>query len=90
MVLLCREIEKRKYDLDENEIKPYFVLENVLEDGVFYSATKLFGITFKKRTDIPTYHPDVVVYELFEEDGTELGLFYGDFFKRPSKEEELG
>src|SRR5690554_355543 len=81
----AEKLRKEKYDLDENEIKPYFVLENVLEDGVFYSATKLFGITFKKRTDIPTYHPDVVVYELFEEDGTELGLFYGDFFKRPSK-----
>src|SRR5690625_2656268 len=56
----AEKLRKEKYDLDENEIKPYFVLENVLEDGVFYSATKLFGITFKKRTDIPTYHPDEI------------------------------
>lgn len=74
-----------KYDLDENQIKPYFTLKTVLEDGVFYAATRLFGITFKERTDIPTYHPDVLVYELFEEDGSPLGLFYGDFFRRPSK-----
>lgn len=79
------QVRKAKYDLDENEIKPYFELFNALENGVFYAATKLFGITFKKRTDIPVYHPDVVVYELFEEDGTKLGLFYGDFFARESK-----
>lgn len=81
----AEKVRKAKYDLDENEIKPYFVLEKVLEDGVFYAATQLYGITFKKRTDIPVYHEDVVVYELFEEDGSELGLFYGDFFARPSK-----
>lgn len=81
----AEKLRKEKYDLDENEIKPYFVLENVLVDGVFFAATELYGITFKERKDIPTYHPDVVVYELFEEDGSELGLFYGDFYKRPSK-----
>lgn len=78
-------VRKAKYDLDENEIKPYFELTKVLEDGVFYAANKLYGLKFKKRTDIPVYHEDVVVYELFEEDGTELGLFYGDFYARPSK-----
>lgn len=78
-------VRKAKYDLDENQIKPYFELKTVLEKGVFYAATELFGITFKQRTDIPTYHPDVLAYELFEEDGTPLGLFYGDFFARPSK-----
>lgn len=74
-----------KYDLDEEQIKPYFEMNKVLEDGVFYAATKLYGITFKKRTDIPTYHEDVMVYELFEENGDQLGLFYADFFARPSK-----
>ena len=75
-----------KYDLDEGQIKPYFELKTVLEKGVFFAANKLYGITFKQRTDIPTYHPDVLVYELFEEDGTPLGLFYGDYFARPSKQ----
>lgn len=78
-------VRKAKFDLDEEQIKPYFELTSVLENGVFYAAEKLYGITFKKRTDIPTYHEDVVVYELFEENGEALGLFYGDFFARPSK-----
>ncbi|CAL2108616.1 Dipeptidyl carboxypeptidase [Tenacibaculum sp. 190524A02b] len=81
----AEKVRKSKYNLDEEEVKQYFELTNVLEKGVFYAATKLFGITFKKRTDIPTYHPDVVVYEVFEEDGSKLGLFYGDFFARDSK-----
>ncbi len=78
-------VRKEKYDLNEEEIKPYFELTTVLEEGVFYAATKLYGITFKKRTDIPVYNKEVVVYELFEEDGTPLGLFYGDFFARSNK-----
>ncbi|MDO5608739.1 MAG: M3 family metallopeptidase [Capnocytophaga sp.] len=78
-------VRKAKYDLDENEIKPYFELKTVLEKGVFFAAEKLYGITFKQRTDLPVYHPDVLVYELFEEDGSSLGLFYGDFFARDSK-----
>ncbi|MGS2762617.1 M3 family metallopeptidase [Sinomicrobium sp. M5D2P9] len=78
-------VRKAKYDLDENQIKPYFELKTVLENGVFFAATRLYGITFKQRTDIPVYHPDVLVYELFEEDGSPLGLFYGDFFARESK-----
>ena len=78
-------IRKNNYNLDENELKPYFELFNVLEKGVFYATTLLYGITFKKRTDLPVYHPDVVVYELFEEDNTPLGLFYGDFYAREEK-----
>ena len=78
-------LRKSQYDLDENELKPYFELFNVLEKGVFYAATCLYGITFKKRTDLPVYHPDVVVYELFEADGSPLGLYYGDFYTRESK-----
>lgn len=81
----AEKVRKAKFDLDENEIKPYFELNTVLEKGVFYSAQKLYGITFKKRTDIPTYQKDVVTYELFEEDGTPLGLFYGDYYARSSK-----
>src|SRR5690554_2130000 len=78
-------VRKEKYDLDEEQIKPYFELKNVLENGVFYAATKLYGITFKERLDIPAYHEDVLIYELFEENGDQLGLFYADFFARPSK-----
>ncbi len=78
-------VRKQKYDLDENQIKPYFELNNVLEKGVFYAANKLYGITYKERTDIPTYQEDVKVYELFEENGNQLGLFYTDYFARPSK-----
>lgn len=83
--LYGEKVRKAKYNLDESEIKPYFELKNVLENGVFYAANQLYGITAKERTDLPTYHEDVLVYELFEEDGTPLGLFYGDFFSRPSK-----
>lgn len=78
-------VRKAKYDLDEDQIKPYFELKNVLENGVFYAAEKLYGITFKERTDLPTYQEDVKVYELFEENGDQLGLFYADYFARPSK-----
>lgn len=78
-------VRKAKYDLDEEQLKPYFELKTVLEKGVFFAAEKLYGITYKPRTDIPTYHPDVMVYELFEENGEPLGLFYGDYFARPSK-----
>src|SRR5690606_14344310 len=81
----AEKIRLERYDLDENLIKPYFELYNVLENGVFFSATELFGITFERREDLPVYHEDVRVYEIFEEDGTPLGLFYGDFFKRENK-----
>jgi peptidyl-dipeptidase Dcp len=81
----AEKLRKAKYDLDESQIKPYFELKSVLEKGVFFAATQLYGITFKERKDIPTYHPDVTVYEIFEEDGTPLALFYGDFFARESK-----
>ncbi|GIM55928.1 hypothetical protein CAPN006_03220 [Capnocytophaga canimorsus] len=81
----AEQVRRAKFDLDENEIKPYFELKNVLEKGVFFAMEKLYGVTYKQRTDIPVYHPDVLVYELFEEDGTPLGLFYGDFFARESK-----
>ena len=81
----AEKVRKARYDLDEEALKPYFELHKVLEDGVFYAATKLYGITFKKRTDIPVYHPDVMVYEVFDQDGSKLGLMYFDYFKRDNK-----
>ncbi|MEP2550033.1 MAG: M3 family metallopeptidase, partial [Marinomonas sp.] len=81
----ANKIKAERYELDENEVMQYFQLENVLEDGVFYMAEKLYGLTFKRRTDLPTYHEDVWVYTVFEADGSELGLFYFDPFQRPSK-----
>ena len=78
-------IKAERYDLDEDAVAQYFQLDKVLEDGVFYAANKLYGLSFKRRTDLPTYHPDVWVYTLFDADGSELGLFYFDPFQRPSK-----
>ncbi|MCC8617742.1 M3 family metallopeptidase [Xanthomonas vesicatoria] len=81
----AEQVRKAKYDLDQSQIKPYFALDTVLNDGVFYAATQLYGLTFKQRTDIPTYHPDVKVYEVFDVDGASLALFYTDYFQRESK-----
>ncbi|MGL5602675.1 MAG: peptidyl-dipeptidase Dcp [Silvania sp.] len=74
-----------KYALDESQVKPYFALNTVLTDGVFWAATQLFGITFVERTDIPVYHPDVRVWEILDNNGEGMALFYGDFFARDSK-----
>ncbi|HBR12308.1 MAG TPA: dipeptidyl carboxypeptidase II [Chryseobacterium sp.] len=79
------QVRKAKYDLDENQIKPYFEVTTVLEKGVFYAAEKFYGLTFKKRTDLPVYHPDVVAYEVFDKDGKSLAIYYLDFFTRSSK-----
>lgn len=79
------QVRKAKYDLDESEIKPYFELNSVLENGVFYAANKLYGITFKERKDLPVYHPDVRVFNVLEENGDTIGLFYCDFYKRSNK-----
>lgn len=79
-------IRKSKYDLDENEIKPYLEVWSILENGVFYMANKLYGMTYTERKDIPTWNKDVRVYELFNEDKSSIGLFYVDFFKRDSKQ----
>ena len=78
-------VRKERYDLDEAALKPYFELHKVLEDGVFYTANRLYGITFKRRTDIPVYQPDVMVFEVFDQDGSSLGLMYFDYFKRDNK-----
>ncbi len=79
------QVRKAKYDLDEAEIKPYFELNSVLENGVFFAANQLYGITFKERKDIPVYQPDVRVFEVTDVDGKPLALFYCDYFKRDNK-----
>jgi peptidyl-dipeptidase Dcp len=79
------QVRKAKYDLNEEEVKPYFELNNVLENGVFYAANQLYGITFKERKDIPVYHPDVRVFEVSDADSKPLALFYCDYFKRDNK-----
>ena len=81
----AEQVRKAKYDMDEAQIKPYFELNNVLENGMFYAATQLYGITFRERKDIPVYNPEVRVFEVFDADGRPLALFYGDFFKRDNK-----
>ncbi|SFU77404.1 peptidyl-dipeptidase Dcp [Xenorhabdus koppenhoeferi] len=81
----AEQVRQAKYDLDESQIKPYFELNNVLNNGVFYAANLLYGITFKERKDIPVYQPDVRVYEVFDNDGKPLALFYTDNFKRDNK-----
>ncbi|WP_425128216.1 M3 family metallopeptidase [Qipengyuania flava] len=81
----ANKIKAERYDLDEDAVMEYFVLDKVLEDGVFHMAEKLYGLTFERRTDLPVYHPDVWTYTVFDRDGSELGLFYFDPFQRPSK-----
>ena len=81
----AEKLRKQKYDLDEAQIKPYLEITNVLENGVFYAANQLYGLTFKKRTDIPVYHPDITVYTVYDADGSELALFYFDPWKRDNK-----
>ncbi len=81
----AEQVRKAEYDLDQSQIKPYFELDNVLQNGVFYAANQLYGISFKERKDIPTYHADMKVYEVFDKDGSSLALFYTDYFKRDSK-----
>jgi peptidyl-dipeptidase Dcp len=78
-------VRKARYDLDESEIKPYFELNRVLQDGVFYAANRLYGISFKERHDIPVYQPDVRVFSVFDKDGSPLGIIYFDYFKRDNK-----
>lgn len=81
----AEQVRRAQYDLDESQIRPYFELNSVLEKGVFWAATQLYGIQFTQRHDLPVYHPDVQVYEIFDTDGSGMALFYTDFFKRDSK-----
>ena len=79
------QVRKAKYDLNQDELKPYFEINKVLNDGVFYAANQLYGLNFKRRTDIPVYQPDVMVYEVTEANGTPVGLMYFDYWKRDNK-----
>lgn len=81
----AEQVRKAKFDLDESQIKPYFEITTVLEKGVFFAAEKFYGLTFKKRTDLPVYHPDVVTYEVFDHDGKSIAIYYLDFYTRDSK-----
>jgi peptidyl-dipeptidase Dcp len=79
------QVRKAKFDFNEAETKPYFEIDNVLQNGVFYAAHMLYGITMKRRTDIPVYNPDMQVYEVIDADGKPLALWYCDYFKRDNK-----
>jgi len=78
-------VRQPEYNLDEDQLKPYLSLDRVLQDGVFFAANRLYGLTFKERKDLPVYHPDVRVFEVFDQDGKSMALFYADFFKRDNK-----
>jgi peptidyl-dipeptidase Dcp len=80
----AEEVRSAQFALDEEQIKPYLELDRVLQDGLFYAANRLYGLSFRERHDIPVYHPDVRVFEVFDAD-TSLGLFYADYFKRDNK-----
>ena len=81
----AEQVRKDKFDLDETQVKPYFEIDRVLHDGVFFAANQLYGLTFKERKDIPVWQPDVRVFEVFDKDGTSMALFYADYWKRDSK-----
>ena len=78
-------MKKELLDISEDEVKPYFNVDSVLINGVFYAANSVYGLTFKERTDIPTYHPDMRVFEVIDKDGKSKALFYCDYFRRPTK-----
>ena len=81
----AEKVRAKRYNFDASQLKPYFEMDNVLQKGVFYSATKLFGITFNERFDLPVYHEDVRVFEIFNEEGNVLGLFLFDGYARSTK-----
>jgi peptidyl-dipeptidase Dcp len=78
-------VRAEKHDFDESQLKPYLEMKNVLENGVFYAAGQLYGLSFKQRTDLPVYHPDVLVYDVYNADGSQLAIFLADMYARPSK-----
>ncbi len=81
----AEKVRQAEYDIDQSEVRPYFELDRVLKDGVFYTMNKLFGVSFEERNDLPVYHPDVRVFNVYDEDGSQIGLFYADYFERDSK-----
>ncbi|MDI5977951.1 M3 family metallopeptidase [Amycolatopsis magusensis] len=81
----AEKVRKARFDIDEAALRPYFELERVLIDGVFYAASRLYGLSFTERHDLPKYHPEVRIFEVFDADGSGLGLFLGDYYARDSK-----
>jgi peptidyl-dipeptidase Dcp len=81
----AEKVRQEKYALDANSVRPYFEFNRVLEDGVFYTLKKLYGVTLKPRPDLPVYHPDVKAYEMFDADGSSMAIFYADYFAREGK-----
>jgi len=82
----AEQVRVAQYALDEEQIKPYFELNRVLQDGAFYTANQLYGLTFTERKDLPVYHPDVRVFEVFDADSSSIGLLYADYYKRDNKQ----
>ena len=78
-------MKKEMLNISDDEVKPYFTVDSVLLNGVFYAANRVYGLSFKERTDIPTYHPDMKAYEVIDNDGKSLALFYCDYYRRPTK-----
>ncbi len=78
-------MKKAELNISDDEVKPYFTVDSVLQNGVFYAAHRVYGLSFKERTDIPTYHPDMRAFEVIDKDGSSLALFYCDYYRRPTK-----
>ena len=78
-------LRKARFDFDRAEVAPYFELDRVVRDGVFHAAHELYGLTFKERPELPVYHPDVRIFEVFDADGAPLALFVADYFARDNK-----
>jgi peptidyl-dipeptidase Dcp len=81
----AEKVRKQRYAFDESQLRPYYELDRVLKDGVFYAALRLYGLSFKERTDLPVYEPSVRVFDVFDGDGSQLALFIADFYARPNK-----
>lgn len=81
----AEKVRRARYDFDESQLKPYFELNHVILDGVFYAANREYGLTFKERHDLPVYEPTVRVFDVFDRDGQQLAIFIGDYYARPSK-----
>ena len=82
----AQKLRKQRYDFDDSAVKPYFELDRVIREGVFYAANQLYGITFKERHDLPVYQPDLRVFDVIDADGSQLGIFIGDYYKRDNKQ----
>src|SRR5208282_3768697 len=82
----AEQLRRARFSFDQEQVRPYFELDRVLKDGVFYVAQQLYGISFRERHDLPVYQPDVRVFEVLDADGKALGLFLGDYYARDNKQ----